>query len=57
MLRDRPLTEAERARIQQLFEAHPSGHGGPAHKVRTLSQANDWYEHIADVRRYITPPV
>ncbi|MBE7519663.1 MAG: hypothetical protein HS107_10515 [Thermoflexaceae bacterium] len=57
MLRDRPLTATERAQFERLFETHPSGTGGPADRVRTVSQANDWLEHLADVRRYIWPSV
>lgn len=57
MLRDRPLTEKERAHFQRLFETHPSGNGGPARRIRMASQANEWFEHIADVHRYIAPPM
>jgi hypothetical protein len=54
MIRDRPLTQAERAELALLFQTlPPADQQAMMRRIRTVSQAQEWVEHIANAQSFI----
>jgi hypothetical protein len=54
MIRDRPLTQDERSALAHLFQTlPPADQQAMMRRIRTVSQAQEWFEHVANAQAFI----